>query len=192
MRCFRVLIIISTMSFATPAILPAQTVKGGRAYTKAKKQLAREKKELQDFATLLAEMDNIRVPRHMRDFWAVNANVRSAMKHEFDQANKKLEQKRAAGQVDRPETRTQAARTTPTSYLDAVGDWQVEDKDNPVSLSTAELTERMKAIIQESQGLERVLAAGEMDVMERYRFLLGEFLGLMEDEVSARAEELER
>jgi hypothetical protein len=156
------------------------------------KQLAREKKELQNFAGLLVEMDRIRVPRHMRDFWAVNANVRSAMKHEFDQINKKLEQERAAGPVDPSEAETQAARTTPKNYLDAVGDWQVKNGEDTEPLSTSELAKRMKAIIHESQGLERVLAGGELDVMERYRFLLGEFLSLMEGDVKAMAQELER
>ena len=50
----------------------------------------------------------------------------------------------------------------------------------------------MKAIIMESDGLQRIMAAGEMDVLTRYRHLLGEFLELMRGDMEAAAEALEQ
>ena len=60
-----------------------------------------------------------------------------------------------------------------------------------VHLSRPELATKMKAIIMESDGLQRMMASGEMDALTRYRHLLGEFLELMRADVEADAEALE-
>lgn len=51
---------------------------------------------------------------------------------------------------------------------------------------------RMNLIIKESHGLQRVMAAGDMDVFPRYRHLLEEFLGLMQENLESSRGEIDR
>lgn len=193
MRCVRVLaLVVLTIFLAVPIASSARTIKGGREYTKAKKQIVRDKRDVRDFATLLAEMDALRIPRQMRGFWAVNANLRSAMKHEYQAASKKIENDPGDGDVTNNK-KPQSAETSvsPPNYLDAAGDWAAKPGKDTVHLSRPELATKMKAIIMESDGLQRMMASGEMDALTRYRHLLGEFLELMRADVEADAEALE-
>ncbi|MFQ5511179.1 MAG: hypothetical protein ACE5EO_04955 [Candidatus Krumholzibacteriia bacterium] len=157
---------------------------------KAKKQLAMDKRDVREFGELLAEMDALRLPRQMRDFWAINANVRSAMKREYEQTSERAGKDGVAAKPA-GETPQEARMSGTPNYLDAAGDWQAKSGDGAARLPAPARAGRMKAVIVETDGLQRIMAAGEMDVMERYRYLLGVFLELMGDEVDAAAAALD-
>jgi hypothetical protein len=50
--------------------------------------------------------------------------------------------------------------------------------------------ERLKSVMLESQGLQYIVADGDMDAYRRYRHLLGEFLPLMREDLETVAEEI--
>ena len=188
MRAFAILTILAITML--PSASFGELVKGSRAYVQAerelmsvKKQLTQDQAEVDDFSALLVEMDELRMPRALlHDFWPVNTNVRRAMLREQEQAKFRLE-------AAKTETKHAPAKARPTqkASMGTAMDKSVDgdsdaDREKP-AMSATERFERMDAIIRETDGLQRVLANGDDGVAGRYRFLLGEFLQLMRDDV---------
>ena len=139
--------ILLAVVLALPSIVAADGVKDGRQYMveqrdimNARKILAERERETHKFESLLSEIDDLRLPRRLDDFWPVNKDVRVAMKRESEQ----------------------------------------HDSD------------RMNAVMRESQWLQFMISEGDMDVYPRYRYLLGEFLVLMKENDNAAADEIRR
>lgn len=94
MRNFATRWVILSVIFGVVGSAQAGVVKGSREYVKreqqlyeAKKQQAKEEQELRDFEEMIGELEEIPTVRvQSRDFWSLNAVIRSAMERELEQA----------------------------------------------------------------------------------------------------------
>lgn len=160
----------------------AEIVKGSREYTRLKKQIQTEQKQLlhdkqqvAEFSSLLREMESADPKETKRYYWKLNAQIQSAMDREFNETVNHAT-------ASRPKVLTAGA----SQGLAALED---SSAPGPGSLSR-QRANRMKLIVAESQGLEHALANGDRDARARYHHLLAEFLGMMRAEAEDTADHI--
>ena len=155
----------------------AELIKGSREYTRLKKEVQADKKQLlvdrqevAEFSSLLREMEATDPQETSRYYWNLSAQVRRAMEREFEQT---LD----IAASSQPAPPTQSAATLSTM--------QALDEPAPATGNSVsgQRAERMKMIVAEAKGLQHALANGESDARGRYHHLLAEFLGIMRAEV---------
>jgi hypothetical protein len=165
-----------------------------REIEKAKKQLVVDQREVEDYKMLVAEMNAIILPEDRVAFRSLNARIIRVMAREHIQATTKLAQAGAGVRQGRRELRDEYQEAQMTGELrdrmEARDDARDLRADKFDRMSAAARAARMKAIIQECDGLYNMILAGETDALPRDRHLAGEFLELMQADIRATEAEL--
>ena len=185
MRQLKLFVLIAAIGVTATSLVEAG-VKSGREHRKEqrdileiKKQLVIEEREADAFAKLVAEMNSLHMPSRFSDFWKVNKDIRHAMKREYEQLETRIAPKTSGDSEQTPEVQRASH---------GVG---MPGAPSPEFEAAARLR-RMKAVMVESGGLQQSIALGDMDGVPRYRHLIGDFLGLMREDIEASWAEARR
>ncbi len=141
-------------------------------------RLTRDRSEVRQFAILVREMKELNMPREKFDFWQINSELQTATKREYEQVRE------CWGDIEE-----KGARSLPPDVQvgHSLGEPNFpemsEDHPNRPRSTPAERVVRMGRIIRESKGLAQYMATDEFDVLDRYHFLMQEFLELMRDDI---------
>lgn len=193
MKQIRILMLFFCTLLAASPAAEAGGVKGGRAYIQAEKKLVAHQRKAREFAERIGEIDALRLPRRMHDFWNIDADLQRAMKREYARAKQMLPPEEPVSNGRRaPENRQDADTSAGApNYLDAAEALDRNAQEKADRQSPRDRVRRMNEIMRELDGLRGIMMGEDLDVLPRYRHLLGEFLVLMQAEVRAEAEALD-
>lgn len=141
-------------------------------------RLTHDRSEVRQFAILVREMEELNMPREKFDFWQINSELQTATKREYEQACEYW------GDIEENDARPSPPDVQVGHSLGEPNFPEMsEDDPNRPRSTPAERVVRMKRIIRESKGLAQYMAMDEFDVLDRYHFLMQEFLELMRDDI---------
>jgi hypothetical protein len=160
------------------------------------KELARDQRELHEFKTLLAALDDALMRNHLETYYQLNSRLRTLMDREFEQTRDRLAQATAEVAQSRRAMRGERMKAgmggTSSDFLQ-LQDQQRDLRDDRYDLAGAKKRrDEMHTLIKRFDALQYGIQQEESRSYARNAALLDNFLKLMRAESAAAKAERSR
>jgi hypothetical protein len=197
----RLLVMAAAIATLVPVLVGAQAGRNAREALHDQSQigvdehqLARDRREVEEFERLLGEMDTLRQAGAGDSFMRINTKIRAAMDREVKQARAKAAQAGREVNLSRREKRGERQEASATGLArdyHQLNDDRRDLRDDRRDLrGVAGRAERLATIMASSDALQAAVREKNADAIAENRRLMGEFLEVLKADVAATSSEL--